>query len=196
MTGRTSSVSGTSMKRDSGRDGQEGVRGWLPELLLAVSVLAMSPIAVNFVTTSVEHGSGEIEASVVILLILVPSYLSLAYTLHKVEPAEMCPSVLKRMGCHRLLRIHTLALAIILALQAIWAVLAFEEVGGLEVPSLLVRFFLLLIPFNALAVAVWTAVATKAIEGRWHKAAMLGLSSLLFAFSLFAVFAVSSTIAT
>lgn len=173
-----------------------GRREWLPELLLVISVVAMSPMSVNFVTTSVEHGSGELEASAVVALIVIPSLLFLHQTLRESARAGACPLILKRVGCDRLFRIHLVALVALLVTQAVFVAISFQVVGALEVTHLLLRFFLLVVPFNSIAVLGWTSVASSAVPGRWHKVVRVSLSALLVVFSLVAVFLVSSTIVT
>lgn len=168
----------------------------LPELLLLVSVLSLSPPWIKYLISAVEHGGGELRLSLSIIAAIVPALLLIIADVEHLSRSKQLGRLGRRLNPRRIERGYMLLLAALLVVQVILTCYLWLEVQALEVAGALLRFYVLTIPFNSVAVLVLVTLfvfSEPKTKVHWIQ---IFLSALLVAFSVFAIGQVSSMLAT
>lgn len=168
----------------------------LPELLLAVSVLSVSPPWIKFLISAAEHGSGELWLILSIVLAVVPALLLILADIEHLGRSDRLGKLGKHLNLPMIERGYSLFLGALLSTQVVLTGYLWLEVQALELTGALLRFYVLTIPFNSIAVLVLTTLFVFSEPRTRVHSLQIILGALLVAFSIFAIGEVSSMLTT
>jgi hypothetical protein len=185
----------SGLNRASIHDKLAARRG-LPEALLALSVLSVSPPWSKYLTSAVERGGGELRLVLSIIAAIVPSILFVMASIHRHRPPGYNGRLVKWLEKDRPEKDYFRLLILIFGIQLLLTFFGWLDVHSIEMTGTLLRFYLILIPLNSGIVLGFTILF--AIAGPRTKMHLLriGLSALLLFFSILAMGEVGLTIAT
>lgn len=183
------------MKENSIHD-KLAAKKWLPEALLALSVLSLSTPWVKYLTSAVERGGGELRLALSIIAAIIPSILFVMASIHRPRPEGYRGRLAKWLEKDRPEKDYFRLLIVIFAIQVLLTFFGWLDVRSMELTGTLLRFYLVLIPLNSAIVFGFTILFTIAHPRDKAHVVRLALGALLLFFSILAAGEVGLTVAT
>ncbi|OGS44724.1 MAG: hypothetical protein A3K76_02655 [Euryarchaeota archaeon RBG_13_57_23] len=189
-------MGGEALKNGTSIHEKLASRRGLPEALLALSVLSVSPPWIMYILSAVERGGGEVWLSLSIVAALVPGIFFVMASIHRPLHAELPGRLAGWLEKDRPEKDYVIVLALIFGLQVVLTFIAWLDVHSLELMATLLRFYLVVIPLNSGIVLVFTVLFAVAGPRNLMHALGIVLGTLLLVFSVLAIGEVGFTMAT